>query len=529
MSALEILKSHNKYVAHRRQVQASLKSAINQEIIDVPTIDKSFKSNDDEIVAEIDLMLDTETNLDKLAKLFSSRHTNDSDDVISRQTKWLQDKESKIKEIMNKQEEDLKESLNFNPNLNNNSSSWAWAKRESEREQEKAQQREKEREAKKEIFRIQEELATNTVLLSPLNEMLQASQKKKKPKKKSENSQSSNNIVELSDLQKYEQHLKSNSNEKTVTISDFKTEREPSVERNISSSSSDPNGDRPYKFVALDRAKSPYQSKPKIKVKKPVVIQPPDEFSIDFKALNKVSVHNITQKDITDAQTWFSKLMRERKEIDTNNEEYQQPQEYKSTIPPSTTAPTTNMNNTHPSNSATAAAPSKKKLTNTTLNSKKSAAAVATAMQSLNSTLSQSDKKISKTKDTTATDKMIESFLDAHRNDEKDICIDNEYDFNETSNQQQPPTLSFFHDSSTDEKGRHNLHEPLSFDSRTITRRVDSKNSNVSYLVGCHHDSADNEIITIVFDRKHFSELSAQTWWTLNEIRIRKEIEGTKK
>jgi hypothetical protein len=111
----------------------------------------------------------------------------------------------------------------------------------------------------------------------------------------------------------------------------------------------------------------------------------------------------------------------------------------------------------------------------------------------------------------------------------------NEVEVNESKTQQQQQQqqqVSFFHESSTEEKGRHNLHEPLSFDSRSISRRVDSHNSNVSYLIGCPNDVENSkgggvsyEIITIVFDKRHFNEASAQAWWTLNEIRIRKEIE----
>lgn len=493
MDNYNLLRKHNNYVQIRRERIQKLK----QDVFEQSTVD-SITPNNVEILLDHDTQFEADidnldVSLDNIAKLFGRPNTaTESDDVIKRQLKWMDERESRIKEILKKQEDELNQSLNFTPNVGDGQSSWTWAKKESEKEQEKVLLKEKERELKREQYRIQEELLAQAQygngMLSPIDEiMLKAESKKKKTKKKKDADAVDSMLHNFnSDLQEYENRTASHSSTSKI-ISNFSASTHDMV-RSMSADNHQQEEAPKHKFVALDPGTSPYKSKPKKVVKKPVVIEPPDEFTVDFKALNKVSsIQNITQKDIMDAQNWFAKLMRERIDIDITHEDYV------------------------PSELPSAPVISKKKKVQINHLMAKTAFA-ASETDAITTIENNNDRKF----ETNIKERHHSFELPETKNGS--AFVDQTTDVN-----------TFFHESSTDEKGRHNIHEPLSFDSSSISRRVDGHNSNVSYLIGRRNDAGTSpniyEIITIVFDKRHFNESSAQTWWTSNEIRARKEVE----
>lgn len=499
MDKYKVLKKHNDYVQARRQRIQKLKQNAYCEQPNVNNVEPNNEvlgNRDAQLEVDIEVIDNLDVSLDNIAKLFGRPKTaTESDDVINRQLKWIDERESRIKEILKKQEDELNQSLNFTPNVGDGQSSWTWAKKESEKEQEKVLQKEKERELKREQYRIQEELLAQALygngMLSPIDEIMMKAESKKQKKKKKKVVVDDVDVMLNnfnSDLQEYENRTASQSSTSKI-INNFSTSTHDMV-RSMSADNHQQEEPPRHKFVALDPTISPYKSKPKKVVKKPVVIEPPDEFTIDFKALNKVSsIQNITQKDISDAQNWFAKLMRERKDIDNNHDDYVQPE-----LP---------------------SAPVIMKKKKVQLNSLATKSALATSL---------TDHE--KAKDNRDTIKSATNIVErpAHRDFASlpETKNDNVVEHMTEAN-------TFFHESSTEEKGRHNIHEPLSFDSSSISRRVDSQNSNVSYLTGHRNDSGTTpnsyEIITIVFDKRYFNESSAQKWWAANEIRARKEVE----
>eukprot|EP00602_Paraphysomonas_sp_CaronLab_P011111 CAMPEP_0185023352 /NCGR_PEP_ID=MMETSP1103-20130426/6033_1 /TAXON_ID=36769 /ORGANISM="Paraphysomonas bandaiensis, Strain Caron Lab Isolate" /LENGTH=617 /DNA_ID=CAMNT_0027555909 /DNA_START=95 /DNA_END=1945 /DNA_ORIENTATION=- len=74
------------------------------------------------------------------------------------------------------------------------------------------------------------------------------------------------------------------------------------------------------------------------------------------------------------------------------------------------------------------------------------------------------------------------------------------------------PRVKFFDASSTADKGRHRVNDARDFDTKTMYRKTDILNSSVTLLMGQRRNSAQVEIITVLFDRSEFSEDGAKKW-----------------
>jgi hypothetical protein len=58
------------------------------------------------------------------------------------------------------------------------------------------------------------------------------------------------------------------------------------------------------------------------------------------------------------------------------------------------------------------------------------------------------------------------------------------------------------------------------FDTKSMFRKPDVLNSEVTLLMGKKRNSSQIEIITVLFDRSAFTEDSARRWWDSNKERL---------
>lgn len=75
---------------------------------------------------------------------------------------------------------------------------------------------------------------------------------------------------------------------------------------------------------------------------------------------------------------------------------------------------------------------------------------------------------------------------------------------------------SFFDVSSTEERGKHVLHDPKLFIADSMRVKKDDVYDGVSFLIGRNRSTEEEMLITVMFDKLIFSESSAHMWWLEN-------------
>ena len=58
------------------------------------------------------------------------------------------------------------------------------------------------------------------------------------------------------------------------------------------------------------------------------------------------------------------------------------------------------------------------------------------------------------------------------------------------------------------------------FDTKSLFRRADVLNKHVTLLCGTKRNTGEDAVITILFDRSHFTESEAEHWWQMNKDRL---------
>eukprot|EP01041_Mallomonas_annulata_P004342 gene4342-8639_t len=80
---------------------------------------------------------------------------------------------------------------------------------------------------------------------------------------------------------------------------------------------------------------------------------------------------------------------------------------------------------------------------------------------------------------------------------------------------------SFFDPSSTLEVGRFRVRDAREFNTKSMHRKPDTDSAAVTLLKGVRRDTGEEQVITLLFDRRFFSrEERAQEWWNQNKDRF---------